>query len=510
MLWLGSSPTTWGPQRFHARDGWRIVWIPVSTRQDESVKVVALPQRDLCFQQEVTWSGSVHIHRDPYRLSWIGCSCSPLHHWNPSLPKPILAVINGTAAGGVLPCPGLWLPTDGRDSASETSLHQSGTLFVWRRNLVPSTFSWTWTCPGDCSIRWMDLRRPSTELGFGQPSCASGTTHSRKPELGKPFGWPLQPRLHNCQTTTQRILEHSLETKLEHERQGLVRTVEQSDGQEGLSAFLEKRSPRFAWNSHSSPRTWLSFQISPHSTEQRGSSSTENWPKDQATQRLGTVGDFSATARSNSANPDPQIKNPTLFLFAQTMGLPRRSQRLPQEVTRQMVLNFLSGGAAVNVFCRQNGWNWKIIDAGVCGELPADANLISAKIAQGTRNLLTEAAMTPNQCTQAISIGAQLIRDYHAQEETWLVSEKWELATPLPPVCWPAACSMYPWKIALGAVRAWMNQDWLTSNICCYKVLISSGSSESLGGSRYFWGLRISDALWSLRCRQQNCRSQYW
>ena len=108
----------------------------------------------------------------------------------------------------------------------------------------------------------------------------------------------------------------------------------------------------------------------------------------------------------------------TLFLFAADHGIARGSQRLSPEVTRQMVLNFLSGGAAVNVFCRQNSWDWKIIDAGVCGELPADANLISAKIAQGTRNLLTEAAMTPNQCTQAISIEARLIRDYHAREET--------------------------------------------------------------------------------------------
>ena len=61
-------------------------------------------------------------------------------------------------------------------------------------------------------------------------------------------------RLADCSshafTTVKQLLNESwntpLETKLEHERQGLVRTVEQSDGQEGLSAFLEKRSPRFA------------------------------------------------------------------------------------------------------------------------------------------------------------------------------------------------------------------------------------------------------------------------
>ena len=129
------------------------------------------------------------------------------------------------------------------------------------RNLVPSTFGWTWTCPGDCNredIRRMDLRRTSTELGFGQPSCVKlldnqseneviRTTHSRNPELGKPFG---NDRSSHAFATVKQLLNESwntpLETQLEHERQGLVRTVEHSDGQEGLSAFLEKRSPRFA------------------------------------------------------------------------------------------------------------------------------------------------------------------------------------------------------------------------------------------------------------------------
>ena len=60
----------------------------------------------------------------------------------------------------------------------------------------------------------------------------------------------LADRSSHAFTTVKQLLNESwntpLETQLEHERQGLVRTVENSDGQEGLSAFLEKRSPRFA------------------------------------------------------------------------------------------------------------------------------------------------------------------------------------------------------------------------------------------------------------------------
>ena len=158
------------------------------------------------------------------------------------------------------------------------------------------------------------------------------------------------------------------------------------------------------------------FQISPRSTEQQEALQLKIDQKTKPLNALGQLEILALQLGQIQQTLTPQIKNPTLFLFAADHGIAQSGvSAYPQEVTRQMVLNFLSGGAAVNVFCRQNGWNWKIIDAGVCGELPADANLISAKIAQGTRNLLTEAAMTPNQCTQAISIGAQLIRDYHAQ-----------------------------------------------------------------------------------------------
>jgi len=158
------------------------------------------------------------------------------------------------------------------------------------------------------------------------------------------------------------------------------------------------------------------FQISPRSTEQQEALQLKIDQKTKPLHALGQLEILALQLGQIQQTLTPQIKNPTLFLFAADHGIAQSGvSAYPQEVTRQMVLNFLAGGAAVNVFCRQNGWDWKIIDAGVCGELPADANLISAKIAQGTRNLLIEAAMTPNQCTQAISVGAQLIRDYHAQ-----------------------------------------------------------------------------------------------
>ena len=71
----------------------------------------------------------------------------------------------------------------------------------------------------------------------------------------------------------------------------------------------------------------------------------------------------------------------------------QESAYYPQEVTAQMVLNFLNGGAAINVFCKQHGINLKVIDAGVNYEFDPNEVLVDAKIAKGTANMLEEPAM---------------------------------------------------------------------------------------------------------------------
>jgi nicotinate-nucleotide--dimethylbenzimidazole phosphoribosyltransferase len=86
----------------------------------------------------------------------------------------------------------------------------------------------------------------------------------------------------------------------------------------------------------------------------------------------------------------------------------------PQDVTWQMVENFLAGGAAINVFARQNDLHLAIIDAGVAHDFGKRTGLIDAKIAAGTANYIEEPAMSAGQCTQAIARGAEISRNLAA------------------------------------------------------------------------------------------------
>ena len=105
----------------------------------------------------------------------------------------------------------------------------------------------------------------------------------------------------------------------------------------------------------------------------------------------------------------PQLNKPTMLVFAGDHGIAASGVSLyPQAVTAQMVLNFLNGGAAINVFAKQNNMQLRVIDAGVNHQFKAHPNLINAKIANGTANFLHEAALTQAQCEQALTFGASL------------------------------------------------------------------------------------------------------
>ncbi len=107
----------------------------------------------------------------------------------------------------------------------------------------------------------------------------------------------------------------------------------------------------------------------------------------------------------------PILKKPTIIVFAGDHGIANAGvSAYPQAVTYQMVLNFLNGGAAINVFCKQHKIDLKIVDAGVNFDFPSHRKLINAKVGKGTKSFLTEKAMTDAELTQCLAHGKTVVQ----------------------------------------------------------------------------------------------------
>ena len=112
----------------------------------------------------------------------------------------------------------------------------------------------------------------------------------------------------------------------------------------------------------------------------------------------------------------PELSKPSILVFSGDHGIATEGvSPFPQEVTQQMVLNFINEGAAINVFAKQNGIDIKVIDAGVKGEFEETARqkIINLKIAEGTKSFLHGPAMTNEQCNAAIQKGAEIVQQCH-------------------------------------------------------------------------------------------------
>ena len=109
----------------------------------------------------------------------------------------------------------------------------------------------------------------------------------------------------------------------------------------------------------------------------------------------------------------PKITKPHIIIFAADHGIAATGlvNPYPQAVTAQMVLNFISGGAAINVFCRQNKIALLIVDAGVNFDFDEGLPVVNAKIKKGTGNYLEACAMSITDVKLAIKNGEDIVND---------------------------------------------------------------------------------------------------
>lgn len=131
------------------------------------------------------------------------------------------------------------------------------------------------------------------------------------------------------------------------------------------------------------------------------------------TKPLGSLGQLEALAKQIALIQEslsPCLNKPEFIVFAGDNGIAEEGvSPFPQEVTSQMVLNFMAGGAAINSFCAQHGINLTVVDAGVATELPEFDALHNCKIALGTNNFLQEKAMSKEQLQQAFASAATIV-----------------------------------------------------------------------------------------------------
>lgn len=134
---------------------------------------------------------------------------------------------------------------------------------------------------------------------------------------------------------------------------------------------------------------------------------------DSKTKPLGALGTLETLAFQIATvfnTLTPQITNPNIIVFAADHGIANHGvSAYPQDVTRQMVANFLEGGAAINVFCNQNEIQLSIVDAGVNYDFPTNANLINAKIAKGTQSFLHVPAMSETELHLCFEKGKSIV-----------------------------------------------------------------------------------------------------
>lgn len=132
---------------------------------------------------------------------------------------------------------------------------------------------------------------------------------------------------------------------------------------------------------------------------------------------LGRLEEFATRMVSIREQERPSCANKTVYVFAADHGVTDEGvSAYPREVTQQMLRNFLTGGAAINVLARRAAAEVVVVDVGVDSELGSPAGLLDKKVRRGTRNMTLGPAMTTGEMNAALNVGRVLTTEDRFQK----------------------------------------------------------------------------------------------
>jgi nicotinate-nucleotide--dimethylbenzimidazole phosphoribosyltransferase len=136
---------------------------------------------------------------------------------------------------------------------------------------------------------------------------------------------------------------------------------------------------------------------------------------------LGMLEDIAAQMVSIRQGDFAETLKKAVYVFAADHGVTAAGvSAYPSEVTRQMVLNFLAQGAAINVLAKLHRVEMNVVDVGVDAQFEGIQGLLDCKVCKGTRNMLQEAAMNDAELAQALEIGSGLAAEAAAKGQNLL------------------------------------------------------------------------------------------
>ena len=149
---------------------------------------------------------------------------------------------------------------------------------------------------------------------------------------------------------------------------------------------------------------------------------------------LGALEDVSVQLAGLAGVCPPPLPTPAaVVVFAGDHGVHAQGVTpWPQEVTAQMVANFLAGGAVINALAAQSGAEVIVVDVGVAADLDAVAGLLDRKVAPGTRDMTDEPAMSRAEAQAAIEVGIVIARDLVAAGTRCLLTGDMGIANTTP------------------------------------------------------------------------------